>query len=353
MTKKTLNREIFADFIRTFAIFFVLIVHTTAGFFVDCYGTKTFNIILGISALTSSAVPLFYMLSGCFLIKEKNENIKESLKRSLKIFLQIIFWNTVYILIFKFILNYDLNITKSFIKSFFTEQVTHLWYLYPLLSLYILTPIISKLYNSADEKLKKYTLIIIFIIPIILSTLQVKFWDIINIPKFAIGYPELGLFLLGKYIYDNKEKIQNKKYTILSIIGIILGLILIIIYAHITINSVGISSSKPYFDYNKIPNVLLVISLFTFILSIDKFLIKFPDIIKKCIHTIGQNTAGIYFIHMIYIYIWPNINIFGLHFTANEGNLINMLFGALLYFILSLIITLIIKKIPILGKTIN
>ena len=84
------EREIFADFIRVIAILFVLIIHTTSNFYVESYNTKSFPIILVISSITSCAVPLFYMLSGVFLINEKNKNYKTFYKKPLKLLFQTI-----------------------------------------------------------------------------------------------------------------------------------------------------------------------------------------------------------------------------------------------------------------------
>ena len=87
-------------------------------------------------------------------------------------------------------------------------------------------------------------------------------------------------------------------------------------------------------------------------ISINKYLEKIPQKIKKFISLVAVNTGGIYFIHMIFLYLLPDINIFGIHFTANNGNLINMLLGSGLYFTLTLIVVLIIRKTPYLNKTI-
>lgn len=349
---KQKQREIFADILRTFAIFFVLIIHCTSNFFVESYGTKTFSIVLAISSITSCAVPLFYMLSGCFLINKNNLDYAKFYKKILKVFLQTIFWTLVYLLIFKIVMHQDINIIKSMFTSFFKEQVGHLWFMYPLISLYILTPFISKLYFSSNKYEKRLFLVIILIVPILLNTLQLKFWDIISIPKFSIFFPELGLFILGKYLYDYREQLQSKKITFISFLSTIIAIIMIIIFAKIIIYNQGISNIKPYFDSTMLPNFFLDTSLFIFMLSINNYLVKLPDFIKHFFSLIASNTSGIYFLHMIFIYVFPTIKLFGIYFTANSGNLINMLLGSILYFVITFIIVLIIKKIPYLNKTI-
>ena len=350
---KSKNRDISIDLLRTLAIIFVLIIHTTSNFYVNSYSTSSFPIILTISSITCCAVPLFYMISGAFLINNKNTDYKSFYKKPLKIFFQTIFWTLIYLIIYKTYFHQDIELTKTIIKSFFTEQIGHLWYMYPLIGLYVLCPFISKLYYSLNNKEKKILILTVFIIPAILCTLQMKFWDLIQIPKFAIMFPEFGLFLLGKHLYEIKDDFQNKKKSILSFVGIVVGLASIVITALLHIKGNGISSSKPYFDANKVTVILLITSMFIFILSIKKYLEKLPNMFKKIITFIGSSTGGIYFIHMIFIQVWPNISILGVHFTQNTGSLLNMLSGAFVYLILSILSVLVIKNIPLLKKTIQ
>ena len=243
---KKQQRELFADTLRFFAIIFVIIIHATCNYYVESYGTKMFAITLGISSLTSCAVPLFYMLSGCFLISKKNTSYNTFYKKIVKLIVQTIFWTLIYLLIFKYLMNQDINIIRTMFTSLFKEQVEHLWYMYPLIGLYILTPFISRLYFNLNEREKKVFLMLILILPVLLGTLQLKFWDIISIPKFAIFFPELGLFILGKYLYDNKKVFQNLKVSLISAGTALLSLVLIASLAKIIINSQGISNTKPY-----------------------------------------------------------------------------------------------------------
>ena len=347
------KRELFADALRTVAIIFVLIIHTTANYYVESYGTKSYYIILVISSITCSAVPIFYMLSGAFLINEKNKDYSKFYKKIIKVIFQTLFWTLVYLVFFKYYMNQDISIFQGMIKALFIEQVGHLWFMYPLIALYLLTPFISRLYSILSEKDKIILISIVLIIPAIVSTLQMKYWQLFSTPKFAILFPELGLFLCGKYIYDNKEKLKTKKVSILSFIGIVIGLISIICISYFYVKSQGISGIKPYFDSNKISNLLFIISLFVFIVSISNFLNKIPKLLKNIFTIIGSSSGGIYFIHMFFLYLFPNIEIWGLHFTQNQGRILYMLSGAVLYLVMSLIVVLFLRKIPIVNKTVK
>ncbi len=349
MAKK---RNVSIDFLKMLAILMVILIHTTANAYVESFQTSNFKYFLLFSSITSSAVPLFYMMSGAFMIKDNKDDFKKSIFKTLKLLLQTVVWTIIYYCIFKYILKWDTSILLAAVKSIFSSQVGHFWFIYPLLGLYILSPFISLIYSKLKEKEKLYLLLLIFLIPTVFSTLNI--WiDFITNPSFVIGFPELGIFILGKYIYDNRQKIQTSRISIISFIGMMVGLTLIILLAYYYAKNIGISSSKPYFDYNKIPNVLFSLSLLVFGMSLDSWFEKFSPKIKNIITFIGTNTLGIYFIHMIFIYLFPNINIFGILFSANSGKIINMFLGAILYFLMSVISIIVLKKVPILKKLVD
>lgn len=64
------ERFIFADVIRTIAIIFVIMIHTTSSYMYDVVlGTDvlSFNLVLILNSIFSIAVALFFMILGAFL----------------------------------------------------------------------------------------------------------------------------------------------------------------------------------------------------------------------------------------------------------------------------------------------
>lgn len=347
------KRNISIDLLRTLCIIAVIFIHTTTNAMVKTYPSSDSKILLGISIITSCAVPLFYMLSGAFSVNEKNSDYKTSLKKALKIIIQVVIWTLIYQLMFKYYFGQDVDIIKAGIKSLTSSQVTHLWFMYPLIGLYILLPFISRIYLNMTRKEKRLLIIILLIIPITISTLNIKYSELFAIPYFAIGFPELGLFILGKYLMEYKKDFTNKNGKIASIIAIISGYILIVLVMKYYIDNFGISDYKPYFDYNKIPNILLISGIFILFLNLEKPLMKLPTKIEKIISFIGSNTLGVYFIHMIFLYLFPTIKICNFYITSNTGKITNMLLGVIFYFITSIISVAILRKIPIIKKLVK
>lgn len=342
------ERFIFADVIRTIAIIFVIMIHTTSSFMYDVVlGTDvlSFNLVLILNSIFSIAVALFFMISGCFLIRKDSDLDRNHFKRVVKRIVQLLFWTICYLLFCKYVLDWNIDLNYSLKAMFFNVQVSHLWFMYPLIALYLLSPIVSKLYYSISKKQLNYLLIITFVIPLIVKTFS-QFFSFISMPLFAVGFSEFGYFILGKYIFDNRKILKEKLKLITPIVLTIIGIILILIYAKYNIYRFGIAD-KPFYDYSRFPVALYCVSFYTIFVFLEDRLKNMPNFLKKIITSIGQNSGGIYFLHMLILYIIGNLYIGSIGFTSNEGNILFMILGAFLYFIVSYLVILILKKIPI------
>lgn len=348
------ERLIFADVIRAIAIIFVILIHTTCNYAYELsQGTKVieFNILLILEAVLSIAVVLFFMVSGCFLIRKENDINKNHWKKIGKRVFQLLFWTTAYLIFLKYYRNWDIDLGYSLKAMFFNVQVSHMWFLYPLIALYILSPIVSKLYYALSKKQINYLLIVTFLVPLVVKTFS-QFFSFVSIPLFAVGFSEFGYFLLGKYIYDNKSYLKKKIKWYVPIIMSLMGILLIYVYAKLNITSFGIAD-KPYSDYSRFPVAFYCLSFYLMIVLLEDKLTKIPSKIKSFFTITGSNSNGIYLIHMFVIYLVGNIYLGPIGFTSNAGNLVFMILGGLLYFVITWIVVFFIKKIPYINKLIN
>ncbi len=153
-------------------------------------------------------VPIFVMITGALLLS-KEESIGVFLKkRFLRIVLPFIFWSLFYIsinLILKLQNNEIITLTET-IKWVFSElskgSSFHLWYVYMIIGVYLIVPIIGKFVRNANEKEILYFLIIWFITIISQLPFIVLFKLHIELTYFSgyIGYLVLGYYLSLKKI---------------------------------------------------------------------------------------------------------------------------------------------------------
>lgn len=340
---------VWSDLLRIISIFAVIWIHTSS----NVYNNFTNNIstwywYLYINAATCFAFPVFYMLSGAFLIG-KRESIRSVVtKRIKRIIIPLFVWSFIYILLRKYSLHEDINILSTSVRMLFSSQYSHLWFMYPLLGLYLLLPLIRKAYYEWDFNLKIYAFLLVFIIPLALNTIVGYTTKSIPLPLFALGFPQLGIFIVGRLIMDNKHKILGKSWMVCVMIFIGFSGVVLSSYYH----SLKVGQPVKTFlgDYGTVPIFIFAASVFTLFLLLEERFQRITPKLKSLIISLSRLTMGLYFIHMLAIFYVGNRKIGFISITNNaEGN-INMFLGAVLYFVFSAMFVFVLSRVPVMRK---
>lgn len=339
------ERYTYIDIIKIISIFAVILIHISAMYWykTDIYSTKWCAMNFW-NALGRFGVGTFIMCTGVLFLNRKDLTYKELFK---KYIFRLGFAFVIWILIYSFVKNnYQIvGIVKN-LKQKLPEG--HLWFLIMIIGIYLVLPIVRIFVKNAKKRDIEYFLLLSFVIQSIFPFLIVfdKFsW--INVyykllyPSVVTGY--IGLVVLGYYL-DNYD--IKKAYKILIAI---LGIISILFTIFMNLYDVRITK-KPTAKFFKeyYPNIVIM-SMFVFILikSIARK-IKFNDVQKKILANISNSVFGIYLIHYLIINILDNIGINALMFNTYLA----IPMTAIIVFIISLLIILIMKKIPIINKII-
>ncbi len=220
------------------------------------------------------------------------------------------------------------NILKILLISFCDliqgKTMDHLWYIYMLIGLYILTPALKIFTKNADKKTAKFILISLFILGILIPTINDFFH--IKITVFNLNHL-LYIYLLGYYI-TVKDFINEKIIYSCGIIGIIGYIIMIIITKNIPNTNMF--------------NILESIMIFK-IFSTGKIKFKYNKLIKK----IAKYSLGIYIVHYPYSILLHN---FLKVYTNNFPFIFGEMIAVGLIFALSYITSVILYKLPFLKK---
>lgn len=188
-----------------------------------------------ITCFSFTAVPLFIMMSGYLILNsEKTADINFLFKKRLpRLIIPLAGWSVVSI-IWKLIINNNLSLAEIYNNIVSTLQSpawVHLWYMYTLIVLYIISPLIYGALNSLDKKghILVFSIICLISLCTILQIVLPDFLkpyayiNIINQLSFLEGL--LAVFILGYYLGNTKIKIPNI-ILILSAIVILLIIIL-------------------------------------------------------------------------------------------------------------------------------
>lgn len=329
------KRALWLDIVKIFACFSVIANHVVEEFMVNRIGiAKPFSFFLCSIQYSISriAVPLFLMVTGVLLLK-KDYTFKDVLKKIIRILVPLI--------IFTLIIDYRWGVPYS-IKSFFEGPIAEAyWYLYVLISLYLMTPIIQKLIKKFEKKDYIYLFVICLIIPGIIDYLKffnVEISSLLTNDFFTalIVYQIMGVYL--KELEKNKKN-RNKAWILFTSSSFIYISTLIIFY---------LKEGRILSVYQDCANIftgLMAISAFyLFRYYFEDKKIKFDNIIVN----ISLTTFGIYLSHIVLQS--DIINSAFIMNTFNVNPIIAVLLSELLLFFICGIFIYLIRKIPFVDK---
>lgn len=257
----------------------------------QCYTDNIFVTCL-YNALSRFAVPCFFMLSGAFILDdEKNADFKFFYRKKFRkegitalIFCGIYFLGTLVIAaIDVFIKGYGpWRLLSPVLNTLKGEPYYHLWYLFVLPGVYILTPIVIRVKKDIGEKLFVKAAWIFLVLS------SVSYWTGTHRLNWDIGYQFyfLGYFMAGYVIRKwacNKK--NNRKGICLIMIGIIIELLVACLqYRQFT-------NANPQYD--------LVSPLSPFIVVASVFIFGGFSLltIRKDLRKASRHTFLIYLIH--------------------------------------------------------
>jgi len=295
-------------------------------------------------------VPLFVMLTGALLLApSKNEELGVFFKkRFARIGLPFVFWAVAYFLWAIYVENQQVS-NSFFVQGILTGPYFQFWYLYMLMGLYLLTPILRLMVAQASEKLYRYFMAIWFVgvslVPLITTFSS---YDV-NPNLFAIpGY--VGYFVLGAYLVNVRIR---RKYLVALLA---LGIALTAIGTFQVSRTIGGGTSFYFQEYLSPTMILASISFFlllnTFRAPIELAYAK-PSWRRRIMAAISENTLGIYLFHMMIIYTLQN----GLLGVTLNGNTVNSIIGVPLMVAIVLLVCLAVlvplKKVPVLKRLIG
>lgn len=221
------------DYLRIIALISVVFMHTVAGRLrmdID----KGWHILNFLTSFAFSAVPLFFMISGYLLLNNKRTLDLKVLKNRLKrLFIPLMSWSIVIAFWLNFINKGDIKSLIAMFSNLLRYAIMpHLWFMYVLIPIYILSPFLYSALNFLDSNGKKYLFYLIVLIfinsifKIVIPHLNIEILtnlsniDFLNKINFFGGH--LATFFLGYYLGNIDKKFSNIKLIIISIIDVLI-----------------------------------------------------------------------------------------------------------------------------------
>lgn len=286
----------YLDVLRLMATILVVLIHTVSGVLslVPSQMTGTQIVTYGcIKSICSIGVPIFLMISGAlFLNPEKKISLKDLFFKYIRrIVLALLIFGTGYALIeivfntrdFKPIYLWD-----AFYNMLIGNTWAHMWYLYMILLIYMLIPVLKPFVASSNKATYSYVILILMIAssvaPFIRSITGFSFGlgiSSVQIPEFAVY---VFYFLTGYYVHDLMKKESRNGIAIASVLAV-LSLVVIILNAYLKLG-MSINYDSP---------VVLVLATSVF------YIFGRLKLVTKISVKLRPYLFGIYLIHAFYL----------------------------------------------------
>lgn len=295
------NRVRYCDALKFISIILVIVIHIICDYRDTYVGVDhlKYTILTLFDSLTRTAVPIFFMITGSFMLSsKKKETYKEYLlKRIPKLLFPFLLISFIYYLYNTSIANTTFNVLE-FIKQFLTNNIKyHFWFMYTIIMIYILIPFIKTLVQNLDKKQLLNLIIVLFIfgnctyfINTVVSKIQNNFFIAFNYPDILIS---MNYLVVGYYLYNNKVSNKNKKIIyIFAIISLILMNVVDNLY-----------NTQTRMDVILTPNSIFALfpSVAVYILFKENYdKLKIPESINNFI---TNNSKYIFYIYMLHVLV--------------------------------------------------
>ncbi|EJQ54879.1 hypothetical protein IEQ_00219 [Bacillus cereus BAG6X1-2] len=303
----------YVDVLRVFSMFAVIFLHTAAGSLRGNIGSSTWHISNVLTTVFSTSVPIFFMISGAMLMRSsKTTSLKITYTQRLpKLIVPFIIWSIIAVLYFTPRPIQITNVIKSILYIPNQAATVHLWFMYAIIPLYILSPLLKKMVDSLSKDLIKYMLILWFTVSSLLPTIAVLVPDKLK-PIFTL-YPNfdmnflggyIGYFLLGYYLMTYEKKVSKR--LLLSII--VIDTLLIILGTWYETVKIG-EYSEDFKAYVRVYEVILSGSIFLFVKEYFRNY-SMKSSMFKWIQVLSSFSFGVYLMHnLVVVYIGNKLNL--------------------------------------------
>jgi len=355
------------DLLKALAIYFVIIYH---------FNNIPVNIIeydgvanyfnLYFKSIISTCVPIFFFVNGSLLLNKEKIDVKKHTKKIIKIMILTLVWGAILLMPLMYIRGEIISFTFIDILKgswVFQPSWNYSWFLCALIMIYVFYPLIYIAYHSNKKVFFFFfacvmfftfgkTLLVNFLT--VISYLSNIFTDaefhisyITNFNPFnqfgySIGYFMLG-GLMGKMLYSVSND-YKKKATIMAFAALPISTFCLFLYAIIASLRNNEMWDPVWSGYDTIFTLINVIALY--IISMHY---KSVGWFGKFINVVGKNSLGIYLTHIIAGYI---LKPFFVQLECSTMLIANIIY-AFIILLCSLLLTITLKKIPVMKYLVS
>lgn len=340
-----MTRVVKYDILRVVASFSIVLLHVSASYWsvVDVHG-REFLVMTIYNSFTRFAVPVFFMLSGLFLVSPDREN-SGLWKRILKLLILFYVWSAFYafqgVAVDALGGEFSMEVWRASVERFIFGHI-HMWFIQMLLGFYILIPVARQI--CAKKEIVKYYLILWIVFRFCFPYLTEFFhWDTLQARIDSLGMDILvgnfGYFLLGYYL--NETDIRKEVRWMIYAMG--LGSVGVTVFLTVRDCITSGTYVESWFSPAS-PNVLIMSAA---IFICFKYC-RVSDTAKRAL-TWKKLSGYTFFVYMFHMFVIEKLNLIGIT-TVSFPSIISIPVLTIFTFIVSLLGAFVVDYIPIARK---
>lgn len=351
---KIQNRAVHFDLVRFMATYAVVQLHVAtpwlwreldvnSPFWITCLFFDVFG---------RSGVPVFLMISGALLLGKQESYPSFFKKRFTRVLVPLVFWTIVYEI--KIALNHHYETGDvtwqniySILKNPFTGPVyDHLWFLYMIVGMYLITPFLRRVIPVLTKS-DLYYLFGLWIFSNVILPLVYNYTSLrlgLNIPVVT-AY--LGFYVVGYYLMQYKFNPKQIKIAWIIFVGSYLLNIFIV-----WLDSSTHGEVVPFYLSHHRPGIFIQ-SLAAFILLeyyAMKAFTRYSEKKFKRLAFLGSTTFGIYLVHPLFIELFEGLFMEKYQEFIRIAPILVIPVVAVIITACSMLVVFIMQKTPLLKK---
>lgn len=345
------SRIFYLDLLRAVASFGILFLHLAplTGH-ADAVSALPWQIVTVVKAFARWCVPVFLMISGAlFLSPDRPFSVKRLYRKSIaRILVSFFVWSAFYALVHCVLMGKG--------KWTFLNQLLrghyHMWFLLAILGLYMLTPLLRRM--TASNEATRYFLVLgllfAFLIPQAtgaLSLFPLPHGDILQSARSFLsqanplsGAYMLVYFVLGYFLHAAPAK-KGVKFpaALLASLSLLLTILLTL--------RLSLHLGAPDFRFCE-PNSVFVLGMSVGVFLLAKHAVPASQPSEKAariVHHLSDCALGVYLMHPFFV---ERLQV-ALPASA-VGLIAGLLLEAAVFYLLSVAVSTILRRVPVLGK---
>jgi len=343
MARTTEGRLAYANLLRVLATL-AAIIYFVAGSWShpEVYGFE-WRTLFTYQALTVWCIPMFAMLSGAFLLDpKKSVRLRDIfLKYILRIVIVLVVWGVIYALLDCKELSWA-QIKQALTNVLWADSKYHLWFLFIMLGLYLITPILRAFVKGASRGDLHWFFLLVFLFASLFPLSHTLFSG--KLALLTVWANKLDIHLVLGYVGYYVAGYYLKNYTLnrlCEFIIYILGILGVAGAVWGIQKGYALSVLLNEFAPHVVFMTIAVFVLFRYVLGVSDERSR-----RQRLGGVSKITLGIYLLHPLFLMLLTRLDITTLSFTPILS--VPVLAGAI--FFCSFLIAWLISKIPLIGR---